>query len=322
MNAAASPPPPPRRPHGNAAGRRTARHCPELLGEGPSLGELAPALAMAGERLARAFAEGLAKLDAGAAAQVRAAMPHEARMQDLAAAAALVEPPALPGIHVQLAIGVAGHRALASFEGAALLRMIDRLFGGRGRLHTTAGPALPLSAELLLARLEEVLTLALAQALGVAGDSVQALRRESELRLIDAFPAHEEMLVLSLEVRDLDGERWHLPVAFPQPTLAALLAPPRRRVIPSLRPERHAGPSDPTLEPFASLPIALTAVLVDMPIAFARLSELKPGDVLPVTVARHVPLQIGGRTFATGTIGEIDDRVAVQIAFPERTERP
>jgi len=57
----------------------------------------------------------------------------------------------------------------------------------------------------------------------------------------------------------------------------------------------------------------VTAVLVDMRIGFSQLSALKVGDVLPVAVARSVPLKIADTTIAHGTIGEVDDRVAVQI---------
>ena len=61
------------------------------------------------------------------------------------------------------------------------------------------------------------------------------------------------------------------------------------------------------------MPLEVTAVLVDMPLSMARLSGLRPGEILPVAVARSVPLRIDGRTLASGTIGEIDDRVAVQV---------
>jgi len=57
----------------------------------------------------------------------------------------------------------------------------------------------------------------------------------------------------------------------------------------------------------------VTAVLVDMSLPFSRLSALRPGDVLLVTVARSIPLKVDGRTIATGTVGEVEDRVAVQL---------
>ena len=46
------------------------------------------------------------------------------------------------------------------------------------------------------------------------------------------------------------------------------------------------------------------------PVAIAA---LQPGQILPVAVARSIPLKGGGKTIAHGTIGAMDDRVAVQI---------
>ena len=50
-----------------------------------------------------------------------------------------------------------------------------------------------------------------------------------------------------------------------------------------------------------------------MAIPLTALSRLTPGQVLPVTIARSVPLRIGSATIAHGTIGALDERVAVQI---------
>jgi flagellar motor switch protein FliM len=70
---------------------------------------------------------------------------------------------------------------------------------------------------------------------------------------------------------------------------------------------------NPADEPFGAVPLTISAVLVDMRIGFAALSNLQPGQILPVAVARSVPLKIGDKTVAHGTIGAMDDRVAVQI---------
>ena len=59
--------------------------------------------------------------------------------------------------------------------------------------------------------------------------------------------------------------------------------------------------------------LRLNATLIDMLMPLSRLSGLKPGDLIPVSVARSVPLALGGKIVAHGTVGEIDDRVALQI---------
>ena len=66
-------------------------------------------------------------------------------------------------------------------------------------------------------------------------------------------------------------------------------------------------------EPFGAMPLSLSAVLVDMALPVSTISALQPGQVLPVSVARSIPLKAGGQTIAHGTIGALDDRVAVQI---------
>jgi flagellar motor switch protein FliM len=48
-------------------------------------------------------------------------------------------------------------------------------------------------------------------------------------------------------------------------------------------------------------------------VPLAAISALEPGAVLPVAVARAVPLSIGGIEIARGTIGAQDDRVAVKL---------
>jgi flagellar motor switch protein FliM len=71
-----------------------------------------------------------------------------------------------------------------------------------------------------------------------------------------------------------------------------------------------ASPAD---APFAALPVEVCAVIVDMQVPFSAIAALAPGDILPVQVARAVPLRVGDAIFAHGTIGAVDERVAVQI---------
>jgi flagellar motor switch protein FliM len=53
--------------------------------------------------------------------------------------------------------------------------------------------------------------------------------------------------------------------------------------------------------------------LVDVALPLSAISRLEIGQVLAVPVARMVPLRVAGRTVAHGSIGAVDDRVAVQI---------
>jgi flagellar motor switch protein FliM len=59
--------------------------------------------------------------------------------------------------------------------------------------------------------------------------------------------------------------------------------------------------------------LPLSATLVDMRVPLATAAALTPGMVLPVAVARAVPLAAGGSVIARGTVGHQDDRVALKL---------
>jgi flagellar motor switch protein FliM len=48
-------------------------------------------------------------------------------------------------------------------------------------------------------------------------------------------------------------------------------------------------------------------------LSMGQLMALRPGDIIPITMPRHVPLLVADRHVATGTIGERDGRVAFMI---------
>ena len=285
------------------SGNRTkAKHCADLLGAAPKIDELVPALSLLGEKLGRVLPANLARFANGEPPLVRIGMPMDCTLGSIAADIETL------ASHTLMTVGPKGLPMLAIFEAAPVLRLVDRAFGGRGTVPDPLPEAFPLSAELLLGRVEEAIAGALTAVFGGERNKVRAMRRDTSLRQLDPFDKRAELLQLSLEVEEPGVEPWSLSLAFPLETLAEVLVSPRH----APRVARPASP-DPMSEPFASMPLDVTAVLVDMTMGFSRISSLKPGDVLPVAVARSVPLQVDGRTVATGTIGEVEDRVAVQI---------
>lgn len=283
------------------ADRIAAQHCPELLGQSaPALAELTPALALLSARLSLSCASGLARLSGSEAPAIRPAAPRAV------VAGELVDPARKLTSYALLGIGAEQHRVLVACSATPVFRLVDRAFGGRGAVPDPLPDAFPLSAELLILRLEQTIATALADALGGA-HTVTALDRNTSLSAVAPFTPEETVFELSLLVEEPGCEAWTLSLALPQPTCAALFAGRERKPAPVV-----AAP-DPLSEPYASVPLTLTAVLVDMAVPFSRLATLRPGDIIPVAVARSVPLKAGERTIATGTIGEYEDRVAVQI---------
>ena len=284
------------------AERQAAQHCAELLRRGPEPVDPVPALARLGERIARQIAPLLAELLGGDPPAVTALTPSEL------SEAELIEQVGPLAANSLLAPGGPGVTLLASVDGTAVLRLVDRAFGGTGAAGGPLPEEFPLSAELLIQRLEAVIMQSLGEALGHS--EVRALRRADSLAELAPFPAGAKLIALQLEVIEAPKTPWKLTFALPLVMLPKLLG--------SGDGAASTGPSvphaaNPAAAPFADVPIPVTATLVDMQMSLAVIAALEPGSVLPVAVARAVPLTIGAATIARGTIGAQDDRVAVRL---------
>src|SRR5690606_25040059 len=98
---------------------------------------------------------------------------------------------------------------LASVDGEAVLRLVDRAFGGSGEAPAETPEAFPLSAELMIARLETLVVRTIAQALDVQGDgAIRALRRDSSLAELAPFTGSEPLVVLTLDIEEDERAPW------------------------------------------------------------------------------------------------------------------
>jgi len=271
----------------------------------PGPAELSARLNEAAARLARTLAPVLAPLAGGKGLVVK---PREARETSELEFSLLI-----PGLAANTLFGV-GHEAqplVVSVDAGAVLRMVDRTFGGRGAAPEKLPEEFPGSAGLMIARIEALLGAQLSAALGLPADApLAALRRSGVLDDLQAFPGIDTLIMLELQVVEAGGESWPITIALPATTLTALFAG-----TPAATPRARRA-ADPLAEPFAAVPLDLSAVLVDMRMSMKVLAALRPGALLPVAVARQVPLRIAatdGPTLATGTVGAAEDRVALQI---------
>ncbi len=288
--------------HRFIAERAAAQHCAELVRRAPESGDQIAALAKLGARIAPLVAAALTRLIGGEAPAVTALVPLEQSEGEL------VQQVGPLAANTLYALGIPGVSLLGSIAGTAILRLVDRAYGGSGEHHGPLPEAFPLSAELLVQRLETTLAECLTEALG--NGAAEALKRSTSLTEFAPFPAGAKLAVLPIEVMEGSKAPWLLMLALPLTTLPKLLAALGDG--PAAAPRRN-GSADPAAAPFAALRLELTATLVDMPVSLAALAALEPGMVLPVAVARSVPLMIGGKIIAHGIVGAQDDRIALRL---------
>lgn len=283
------------------AERAIAQHDAALLRPGPDAAELVPALARMSERLAKAVRGALSPLLGGAEPQINPAKPMKTDFEDFCSE--------IPRLAANSLMQIGSAPFMMTIEGESVLRLVDRAFGGPGDTPGSLPKEFQLSAELMIGRIEQLLATCLAVALGGSGGAIRAVRRDASLAQLQAMPNATPVAALTLNVLEQGRMPWVISIAFPMDTLAQMFAHGE-----SKRPAKASrGPAKPTDAPFADLPIDLSAVLVDMKLPLATVSALRVGQVLSVPIARNVPLRVGDKTYATGTIGALEDRVAIQI---------
>ena len=113
-----------------------------------------------------------------------------------------------------------------------------------------------------------------------------------------------------LTISETGRGAWRLRLAIPMSAITALVGSAGTRG----GPRSAAGiPARPHDAPFCGLPLMLSAVIVDVAMPISAVSRLEVGQVLSVPIARNVPLRVGGLTIGHGSIGAVDDRVAIQF---------
>ncbi len=277
--------------HHFVAAGRAAQHCPELFPHQANPAELAPRWLDLGERLAKALAPRLAALLEGQVPAIEVS-GETAPLPGLAAGALI----AGSGIDGVLHLGI---------EGVAVLRLIDRAFGGLGDAPGTAPTSFPPSASLLVERLEAMVMEALAAACGLATERFSVRLRAHNMA---GLPLRAEASAgLTLTISETGRAPWLISLSLPQTALPAWLDASPSRI------DSASAPANPAALPFAEIPLPLTATLVDMRVPLSTAAKIAPGMVLPVAVARAVPLAAGGNIIARGSIGHQDDCVALKL---------
>jgi len=294
------------------AERMVARHSDLLLPAAPAEADLLTGMDELAKRLGRALPLRLAGLAGGERPAVQVGPVRKVELADLSGNGSLA-------MHCLFAAGPQAAPIAVTMEGAAVFCLIDRAFGGVGSAPDPLPTAFPLSAELMISRLEGTIAQALGDALAAPATP---LRRHENMVRLGAFAFDEPLAAIDVTV--IDGEAsWQLTVALPLAGVGAAASPAgatqaasRAALAAPEAPasETPAPESDALSGPFGDVPLTLRAVLVDMAIPFSTLAALAPGQIVPVAVARTVPLIAGDHVVAAGTVGAMDDRVAIRVA--------
>lgn len=308
--------------------RAAAQHCPELtahgLARGPRPDERASLLAAWRRDLARALADDLSGLLSGDRLDVVVTEPEA-----LTGAAALDRIGAVAAnclMRVGAGGGASAETVLLSADFATAIALTDRSFGGDGKSAGGMPETLPRSAALLIEEAAAMIAQAITRvSLGDAPPAAGAfqsgeviVRSESAARL-KPFAKDAECLLLTLVIANRQGCEWRLALALGAERLDRLLPGTGR----TPRPRAGRTPASGMAAPFAAIPLPLHVVVAEFDLSLARLQALAPGDCIPLALGRQVPLKVGEKVLAQGSIGTSDDRMAIRLTrLPDPPQTP
>ena len=290
-----------------ATAKRAARHCDELLSRAATPVDLETEFARLVRQIGDQAQPLLAELCDNRGLTVAmgsiATVPAADWLAQLGAG----------GLHGFYSLGQDTRGALVSTNVGALVAQFERILGGTGEVDELCD-TLPSSAACFARQFEGKINSLLQRA---------SDRREFALSATGEH-AHEIMPIAGTEkvwtatlTATPKGATtgWDIRFALCQSTLIELVG--SRAVSPATG--RSIGARGLDGSAIGNVDLPLRAVLVDVPMAISRIAQLAEGSMIPVALQRNVPVLIGNTTIAHGTVGELDDRVAMELTHTNFT---
>lgn len=202
---------------------------------------------------------------------------------------------------------------LIVLEPTFIANMVDAFYGGSGSGAASKTGEFTASEERLLARLTEGVIEKLVELWAEVVPLAPVLAsREVNAAYASLVRPDEAVVIQRFRVTPAGGRASDISILYPLATLRPIEAELAAKV--------HDDPGEADTEWRQRLAAALEhvrlpvrSVLARPELSVAQLMALKPGDVIPITLAPTVPLLAGAKRVAEGSIGEQEGRAALLI---------
>ena len=202
---------------------------------------------------------------------------------------------------------------MIAIEPGFITNMVDAFYGGTGNgLSTKRGEFTPSEQ-----RLQKRLATAVTDVLTKCWNETYPLQFELKAHEVNVDFANlvrgdDAVVIQAFTIKPGLSKSTRIEILYP----LSMLQPIEDEI--ATRAQAGVGAEDPEWKGklFAALDniaLPVRSVLARPEMTVGQLLALKPGDVIPVTLSHTVPLLVGNRRFADGTIGEQDGRAAMMI---------
>jgi flagellar motor switch protein FliM len=240
--------------------------------------------------------------------------PHvgvaDARVLDFAAWSADV--PAFTSIGVYRIAPLKG-QMLLRIDAAMISTLVDCFYGGLGNRPLPARGEFTPTEDRLISRISEGLIARLVDSWAdILPLEPGLIIREAGIGFASAAQPGEQMVLQRFMLSIARDQEWPIDLLFPLSSL--------RAVEPLMGAKAPADEerTDPIWQArvanrMRDIRLPARTVLARPNLSLADLMQLKAGDIIPVTISRSLPLIVGDRIVAHGSIGDQDGRAAFQI---------
>ena len=240
--------------------------------------------------------------------------PHvesrDAQLMDFAAWSD--EVPAFASISVYRLLPLKG-QMLLRMDAAMISTLVDCFYGGIGNRPLPPRGEFTPTEDRLIARLTDAIIARLTESWAdILPLDASLVVRETGVGFAAAAQPADQMGVQRFMVTITRDQSWPIDLVFPLSALRAV-EPLMGSKLPA-----DAEQADPVWQAriarrMRDIRLPARTVLARPNLSLAELMQLKTGDIIPVTIGRSLPLIVGNRIVAHGTIGEQDGRAAFQI---------
>lgn len=194
---------------------------------------------------------------------------------------------------------------------AFVSRLVDSFYGGRGSAQSRG--EFTATEERLATRLADQIAEKLQEGWAeVMPLTLQLAGRETNAAYASLVRPEETVVVHRLAIAPGAALPSTISIVYPMASLRPIESLLAARV------QDDAGPPDTEwrerlADALAEVRMPVRSVLARPELSVSQLLALKPGDIIPITLAPLVPLAVAGRKLAQGTIGEREGRAAMVI---------
>lgn len=201
-------------------------------------------------------------------------------------------------------------------------RLVDAFYGGSGIAAPSTAREFTATEDRLLARVGDEILTALAQAWSEIIPAKPQLRsRETSVGFASMMRAEEPIAISALSVSLGEGVPSRIEIIYPVSSLRSI-----EQELSATSPEDVSARGEEWRERMVAavgqVRVKARTVLARPELSLVELMQLRPGDVIPISLPTHVPLFVEGRPIAVGTIGEHDGRAALRIEKLEKRRIP